>query len=101
MKAQLDIENSKTQKVTTIIVPIISFEYEKKFVFDITNITEQEYEILTNAINPKLEYTDIEMFFVDIKPNIPNFGPDYDYTIENNKLYGFYSRNLWLSERRK
>ena len=105
MNAQIEIENSKTQKVETIIVPIIvpiiKYEYEKDFIFDLSNITEYEYEILANAVNDNLKYTDIEMFFVDMKPNIPNFGPDYGYKIENNKLYGSYTRNIWLSERNK
>lgn len=101
MIAQIDIENSKTQKVETINVPIISYEYEKEFIFDISGINEYERQILNDAINIDLKYTDIEMFFVEMKPNIPNFGPDYEYKIEDNKLYGLYTRNIWLAERRK
>lgn len=30
-------------------------------------------------------YIDIEMFFID-DSNIPNFGPDYNYIVNDNKL---------------
>lgn len=99
MKAQLDIENSKTQKVETLNVPIISYEYEKEFVFDISNISDYEFRILKDAIDINLKYTDIEMFFVSMKPNIPNFGPDYEYKIKKGKLYGQYVRNKWIAKK--
>lgn len=80
----IDIENSKTQKVETICVNVIKYE-ENEIIFDISTLNNHELEILKNAINDKLTYTDIEMFFID-KSNIPNFGPDYEYEIIDNKL---------------
>ena len=84
MAAYIDIENSKTQKVETICVNVIKYE-EAEIIFDIVNLNNHELKILKNAINDKLTYTDIEMFFID-KSNIPNFGPDYEYEIIDNKL---------------
>ena len=79
MASYIDIENSKTQKVETICVNVIKYE-EDEIIFDITNINSHELKILKNAINDKLTYTDIEMFFID-NSDIPNFGPDYEYEI--------------------
>lgn len=84
VKAYIDIENSKTQIVETICVNIIKYE-ENEMIFDISTLNNHELEILKNAINDKLTYTDIEMFFID-DSNIPNFGPDYEYEIIDNKL---------------
>ncbi len=80
----IDIENSKTQIVETICVNIIKYE-ENEMIFDISTLNNHELEILKNAINDKLTYTDIEMFFIG-DSNIPNFGPDYEYEIIDNKL---------------
>lgn len=84
MKVYIDIENSKTQIVETICINIIKYE-ENEMIFDISTLNNHELEILKNAINDKLTYTDIEMFFID-DSNIPNFGPDYEYEIIDNKL---------------
>lgn len=84
VKVYIDIENSKTQIVETICVNIIKYE-ENEMIFDISTLNNHELEILKNAINDKLTYTDIEMFFID-DSNIPNFGPDYEYEIIDNKL---------------
>lgn len=84
MKVYIDIENSKTQIVETICVNIIKYE-ENEMIFDISTLNNHELEILKNAINDKLTYTDIEMFFIG-DSNIPNFGPDYEYEIIDNKL---------------
>lgn len=84
VKAYIDIENSKTQIVETICVNIIKYE-ENEMIFDISTLNNHELEILKNAINDKLTYTDIEMFFIG-DSNIPNFGPDYEYEIIDNKL---------------
>lgn len=101
MRARIDIENSKTKEVITLDVLVMEYAENKKVVFDISSIGENELHILTDAINPKLTYTDIEMFYIDIEDNIPNFGPDYDFIIEGNTLCGYYTRDQWLSERRK
>ena len=84
VKVYIDIENSKTQIVETICVNIIKYE-ENEMIFDISTLNNHELEILKNAINEKLTYTDIEMFFIG-DSNIPNFGPDYEYEIIDNKL---------------
>lgn len=84
VKVYIDIENSKTQIVETICVNIIKYE-ENEMIFDISTLNNHELEILKNAINDKLTYTDIEIFFIG-DSNIPNFGPDYEYEIIDNKL---------------
>lgn len=85
MKCYIDIENSKTQKVETLCVNIIKYEEDKEIIFDISTLNSHELEILKDAINDKLTYTDIEMFFIG-ESNIPNFGPDYKCKILKNTL---------------
>lgn len=85
MKGYIDIENSKTQEVETLCVNIIKYEDDKEVIFDISTLNSHELEILKDAINENLTYTDIEMFFID-GSNIPNFGPDYKCKIVNNTL---------------
>lgn len=85
MKANLDIENSKTQEVITILLPVLEFEENGHIIFDISKVNDKEKELILDAINPKLAYTDIEMFFID-DDDVPYFGPDYDYSISDNKL---------------
>ncbi len=85
MKANLDIENSKTQEVITILLPVLEFEENGHIVFDISKVNDKEKELILDAINPELGYTDIEMFFID-DDDVPYFGPDYDYSISDNKL---------------
>lgn len=99
MEAWIDIENAHTGKVITLEVPIIELKYHNKVVFDISNITKDELEKLKLAINPRkdLMYTDIEMFFTD-QDDYPNFGPDYEFTIKDEKLIGIYTRDKWLNK---
>lgn len=85
MKAYLDIENSKTQKVITILLPVLEFKENERIIFDISKVNDKEKELILDAINPELGYTDIEMFFID-DDDVPYFGPDYDYSISDNKL---------------
>lgn len=85
MKGYIDIENSKTQKVETLCVDIIKYEEDKEVIFDISTLNSHELEILKDAINDDLTYTDIEMFFIG-ESNIPNFGPDYKCNIIENTL---------------
>ena len=85
MKCYIDIENSKTQKVETLCVNIINYEEDKEAIFDISTLNSHELEILKDAINDDLTYTDIEMFFIG-ESNIPNFGPDYKCNIVENTL---------------
>lgn len=99
MKAYINIENSKTKKVEKIIVPLLEYNDEGIVKFDISNLSENELDILKNAIDDNLKYTDIEMFFTDID-KYPNFGPDYEFRINNNILEGDYTRNIWLKKRR-
>ena len=93
MKAYIDIENSKTKKVDTITVTLLEYNNEGNVKFDISSLTDCELEILKDAINNELDHTDIEMFFTDID-NYPNFGPDYEFKINNNILVGMYIRNI-------
>ena len=85
MKANLDIENSKTQEVITILLPVLEFEETGHIIFDISKVNDKEKELILDAINPELGYTDIEMFFID-DDDVPYFGPDYNYSISDNKL---------------
>lgn len=85
MKCYIDIENSKTQKVETLCVNIIKYEEDIEAIFDISTLNSHELEILKDAINDDLTYTDIEMFFIG-ESNIPNFGPDYKCNIVENTL---------------
>ncbi len=85
MKANLDIENSKTQEVITILLPVLEFEENGHIIFDISKVNDKEKELILDAINPEFGYTDIEMFFID-DDDVPYFGPDYDYSISDNKL---------------
>ena len=85
MKAYIDIENSKTQNVDTICVDIIKYEYDSEVIFDISSLDKRELSLLYDAIDESKPYTDVEMFFID-DSNIPNFGPDYNYNVKDNKL---------------
>ena len=85
MKAYIDIENSKTQNVDTISVDVIKYKYDSEVIFDISNLDKRELSLLYDAIDESKPYTDIEMFFID-DSNIPNFGPDYNYDVKDNKL---------------
>lgn len=93
MKACIDIENSKTKKVITLNVDVIKYEYNKEAIFDISKLNIDENNILKDAINEELTYTDIEMFFID-NGSVPEFGPDYKYKIENNKLILTYDKRI-------
>lgn len=93
MNAYLDIENSKTNNVITIKLPILKYSKNNYIVLDISEINEEEYKLLEDATDPALGYTDIELFFIDGDP-LPNFGPDYKCKIEDNKLTLRYKRNI-------
>lgn len=91
--AEIDIENSQTQKVVTLSVPVLEYDFKGKCVFDISSISEVERELLIDAINLNLQHTDIELFYVDQEGDLPHFGPDFEFKIEENKLIGLYIRN--------
>lgn len=97
MKAYINIENSHTRKIKMIELPIIEFIENKIIKFDINSLTKEERKMLVDAISelPELEFTDIEMFFIN-KENKPNFGPDYDFYIKDNTLVGIYNREIYL-----
>ena len=89
MKCYIDIENSKTQKVETLYVNIIKYEEDKEIIFDISTLNSHELEILKDAINEELTYTDIEMFFIG-ESNIPSSVPPSNRHTPSRK----YSRPL-------
>lgn len=91
-EAKLDIENSQTQKVERIILPILEYAEDDKFVFDITNLDENELKMLEDAIDFSLSYTDIELFYVSMEDGMFNYGDDFEYVIEDGKLKGKYIR---------
>lgn len=96
MKAYINIENSHTREVKIIELSIIEFIENKIIKFDIHSLNEEENKILVDAISelPELEFTDIEMFFIDEEQE-PNFGPDYDFYIKDNTLVGIYNREIY------
>lgn len=85
MRAYIDIENSRTKDVITITVDVLKYEIDKEVIFDISSLNNKELKLLEDAIDEKLTYTDIEMFFID-DSNIPDFGPDYNYKMIGDKL---------------
>jgi hypothetical protein len=85
MKAQIDIENSKTGLVNTINLKIIKYEKDNEIIFYVSSLNDRELKLLKDAINQELKYTDIELFFID-EGTIPEFGPDYNYELIENKL---------------
>jgi len=98
--AWIDIENSKTQKVITFEVPVLKYERTQETIFDISKLNEQDVKLLIDAINPtmKMNYTDIEMFYLDSMPRTPIFGPDFVYKIEDKKLIAKYIRGLPMNK---
>lgn len=103
MKAYLDIENSKTQKVATIFLPVLEFKENELIIFDISKVNNKEKKLILDAINPELGYTDIEMFFID-DDDVPYFGPDYDFSISDNRLildYKYDKRKHVLEKKNK
>lgn len=103
MKAYLDVENSKTQKVITILLPVLEYKENERIIFDISKVNNKEKELILDAINPELGYTDIEMFFID-SDDVPYFGPDYDYKVSDNKLildYKYDKRKHVLEKKKK
>lgn len=97
MKAYINIENSHTREVKIIELPIIEFIEDKIIKFDINSLSKEEKEMLVDAISelPELQFTDIEMFFIN-EESEPNFGPDYDFYIKDNTLVGIYNREIYL-----
>ena len=103
MKAYLDVENSKTQKVITILLPVLEYKENERIIFDISKVNNKEKRLILDAINPELGYTDIEMFFIG-DDDVPYFGPDYDYKVSGNKLildYKYDKRKHVLEKKNK
>lgn len=92
-KVKIDIENAKTKKVDCIILPILEYVADDNFVFDITNLNENELKKLEDAIDSSLSYTDIEFFYVSMEDGMFNYGTDFEYVIEDGKLKGKYIRD--------
>lgn len=87
MKAYLDIENSRTKEVKTIVLPVIKCDLRNKVILDLKGLSDSELDILRKAVSldKKYSYTDIELFFID-NDEKPNFGPDYDIIIDGSTL---------------
>ena len=64
---------------------MIKYKYDSEVIFDISNLDKRELSLLYDAIDDNKQYIDIEMFFID-DSNTPNFGPDYNYNVKDNKL---------------
>ena len=92
-KAYIDIENSKTKKVITIITNIVECDLDDKIIFDISDISTEELRLLVDAIDKEKNYTDIELFFVE-NYKYPIFGPDYLFEIIDDKLIATYNRKI-------
>ena len=101
MMAWIDVENAHTNDVITYKVPLIKFEDYKEVIFDISNLTNDDFDVLRIAIDTSKDtsYTDIELFYTD-QDKYPNYGPDYKFEIDGNKLVGKYVRPKWLDEKR-
>ncbi len=95
-QAQIDIENSRTQSVKSIIVPILEYNEDESFIFELSQLSEEDLLILTEAVDVNLKYTDIELFFVSMENGLFNYGDDYEYKIKDNKLIGTYIFNQKL-----
>ena len=91
MIGYIDIENSHTQEVLTLDLKVIEYLENERIIFDISKLSTSELESLKLAISTskEFEYTDIEMFFIG-DSSIPEFGPDYKFEIDNDKLIGTY-----------
>ena len=79
---------------------MIKYKYDSEVIFDISNLDKRELSLLYDAIDDNKQYIDIEMFFID-DSNIPNFGPDYNYIVNDNKLilkYIFKKKRECLSK---
>ena len=74
---------------------IVAYTFDNKpiYVKDL-NITGALTLLLKDAINQELQYTDIELFFIG-DSNIPEFGPDYNYELIENKLILKYIKKLF------
>jgi hypothetical protein len=96
MIAHIDIENSHTQDVETLDLVVNEYIEDEIVKFDISDLDEEQLEMLKLAISTEKDtrYTDIEMFFID-DDNIPEFGPDYHFYIENNELIGQYIKKIY------
>lgn len=95
MLASVDIENSHTGKLITLKLPVIEHIENKLIRFDVSGLSKEDIELLNLAISERkeLEYTDIEMFFIE-DDSIPYFGPDYNFFVKDSQLVGYYNREL-------
>ncbi len=92
MKAYFEIENFKTNKVITIMMPVIVFSESKIIKTDISHLSKSKKELLMNAISKEKEfnYIDIEAFYID-EVTSPNFGDNYSFFINDGELIGISS----------
>ena len=75
MMAWIDVENAHTNDVITYKVPLIKFEDYKEVIFDISNLTNDDFDVLRIAIDTSKDtsYTDIELFYTELESKIvPN-----------------------------
>ena len=90
--AHIDIENAKTKVVDTFDLNILENDgsYLK---IDISSLNDEELKKLEDAINKDLFYTDIELFYID-DSSIPNFGLDYNFSIQNGVLVAILKERM-------
>lgn len=103
----IDVENSKTKKVISYKLPIIKYDGKETFTLDISNLNEEDKRIVELAIDKREEfkYTDIELLFLEGSKYV-RFGPDYNFSIEDNTLiceydYERYKRKVQKNLERK
>jgi hypothetical protein len=103
----IDVENSKTKKVISYKLPIIKYDGKETFTLDISNLNEEDKKIVELAIDTREEfkYTDIEVLFLEGSKYV-RFGPDYNFSIEDNTLiceydYERYKRKVQKNLERK
>ena len=85
MVAYIDVENTNLRSVQTIEVDIKSFDDETdNIILDLSKLNDEDYKTIEDAINPEIDYLDIELFMIE-NENIPYFGPDYEFFLSKQK----------------
>lgn len=88
---EIVIEDSIKHNTTTLIGKLLDICYElgiEDYInVDVSSLSDEEMLILKDAVNPSINYLDIEMF-LSSQISYPIFGGDFNYKIEERKLMG-------------